>query len=386
MLVRAIAVIAVLVASRAHAQRVTGEIQAAGGYDSNPALAADASNRRSPSGAEVATGEGLLAFYGAVEGTAIDDPLLGARFELDGRVFGSGDVLFAERLVIGARVPIEDVRLRCSLRGGRFDSTLSDDDAWSTGARCGAIGILPEQFWLAADLDAGLRAFDAGQLDGLFGGGVSAGWIHELAAVEIGLDVTRRESEDRDLSRSEIVPWALVRITTEHVGGSIGYTLVARVFDREVRSGQEHVGRAQIWARPVPWLDVFAALELGYAEGRPQALEYERWSLIGGVRVILEWEPEPSGHRTSLDEDGTLHFSFELPGATEAAIVGDFNDWDPARGALTRRGSSRFEGDFHLTPGRHEYHLIVDGEPRRPPASRYTDDGFGGENAVIDVP
>jgi hypothetical protein len=67
-------------------------------------------------------------------------------------------------------------------------------------------------------------------------------------------------------------------------------------------------------------------------------------------------------------------------------VVGDFNRWDETRGALERRENGDFEGTLSVGPGRHEYHLLVDGRAVRPPdASRYVMDDFGSENAVIEV-
>jgi hypothetical protein len=195
--------------------------------------------------------------------------------------------------------------------------------------------------------------------------------------------------------RTDLSPWIAVRVTTPWIGGQIGYRFVGRVFDSDSRSGGEHTGQAEIWGMFVPWLGIYADLQLGYAEGGPQALSYERVQVTGGLRLVLEWQPEPAelpppsatqGPATVLD-DGGVRFVFELPDATEVSVVGDFDGWDEARGRLTRRADGRFEGRFEVGPGRHEYALIVDGEPMRPPgAERYVSDGFGGENAVLIVP
>lgn len=381
---RLAAILILLVASSpASAQRITGELRAGGGYDSNAAFAPDPGNRRRPEGRAVTMGQGVFVVNGAIEGALLDPAgALAARFDLDGHVFGSGDLAFSERLAISSMLRVDDLRVRCAVRGARFDATLTADDAWTAGARCGVLGHLPEGFWIEGGLDVGVRAFDAAQLDGWFGGGVAAGWIHDLVAVELGFDALRRESDDRDAVRVELAPWATVRVSTPYVGGTISYALVARLFDRDVRSGQEHVGRVEVWGMPLAWLGAYAQLELGLAEGRTQALAYERVAITGGVRLVLDWQAEPGGHRAVID-DGRVRLSFELPDAERVSIVASWNDWEEM--PLIRRGD-RFEGEYTLPPGRHEYHLIVDGQAQRPPgAVRYTSDDFGGENAVIEV-
>lgn len=385
-----------LAASGASAQeRVTGELRAGGGYDSNPALAADASNRRQPSGpgrghgATAPAEDGFARVAGWISGRLGDSPQGTARLELDGRVYGRGELLFWERLVIEGALRVGDLTPRCRLEGARLDVTASDDSAWSGAVACGASGRLPLGFWLAGELQGGVRAFDVGQLDGLVGGELSAGWALDVIAIELGLTLVRRESDDERARRTDLAPWIGVRVATEHVGGRASYRYVAREFEASARTGGEHVGRAELWAMPLPWLGAYADLELGFAEGGAQALAYERVQLTAGVRLALDWRPEPAEppeRATRVLEGGRVRFAFDLPGAERVSVVGDFNGWDEARGRLERAADGRFEGHLHVGPGRHAYHLIVDGEPTRPPgAARYVRDDFGGENAVLVV-
>jgi hypothetical protein len=382
-------------APQASAQRVAGELRVGGAYDSNPALATDPGNRRGGPMLGSSSEQGVFRVGGFVLGR-IGDPLGGtARFELDGRVFGSGDTMFWERLVIEGSYRVEDVRLRCGLEGNRLDVSLSADDAWAGAARCGALARLPLGFFLAGDVQGGVRAFDVGQLDGLFGGELSAGWADDLLAVELGLSVVRRESDVRDVTRIDVSPWAELRLTSEYVGGILSYRLVARRYDEDDRrDGEEHVGRLEVWVMPVPWIGGYADLELGYATGGSQALVYERIQVTLGVRLALDWQaprerlPDaPHAQGPATITPAGVRFSFFLPDAERVAIVGDWNDWDEALGELARTGDGHFEGTFPVEPGRHVYHLVVDGEPQRPPgAGRYARDDFGGENAVLEVP
>src|SRR5690606_3054301 len=154
------------------------------------------------------------------------------------------------------------------------------------------------------------------------------------------------DSDEHRAERADLSPFAEVRVTSEHVGGSVLYQLVAREFDRGAQSGLEHVGRAVGWGMPLPWLGAFVGPELGFAEGQPQALSYERVAVIGGVRIALEWRaprtPPPDG--PAVAEGGRVRFRVSLPDASVVAVVGDFNGWDEAAGALRETAEGVFEG------------------------------------------
>ncbi|HEY8427274.1 MAG TPA: hypothetical protein VIL20_02830 [Sandaracinaceae bacterium] len=397
----AVLLVVLAVSASASAQeRVQGELRVGGAYDGNPSLAADPGNRRVPS---VAMGrgrpgpspeeDGAVRVGGWLAGRIGSSPSASARFELDGRVFGRGALLFFERLVIEGSLRVDDLVPYCQLEGTRLDVTLSDDSAWGGAAQCGAMLKLPYELWLSAAAEGGVRAFDAGQLDVLAGGEMTAGASFDALAIELGLSVLRRESDVEVARRTELAPWIELRVSTPYVGGRVAYRYVHRFFDANSRTGGEHVGRLELTGMPLSWLGAYVELELGHAEGGPQALAYDRVQVGGGLRLVVDWRapvespapPEVQGPAT-IEEDGWVRFEVALAGAERVSVVGGWNAWDAARGALERRGD-RFVGRFRVGSGRHEYALIVDGEPMRPPgAPRYVSDGFGGENAVLIVP
>jgi hypothetical protein len=83
-----------------------------------------------------------------------------------------------------------------------------------------------------------------------------------------------------------------------------------------------------------------------------------------------------------------VHFQIHAPGAQRVELVGDFNNWTP--GAIRLHGpdaSGHWTADVELPEGRHEYQFLVNGKTwvTDPNAPIHRSDGFGRENAVVDV-
>lgn len=81
-------------------------------------------------------------------------------------------------------------------------------------------------------------------------------------------------------------------------------------------------------------------------------------------------------------------FEAHAPGAQRVELVGNFNNWMP--GAAVMRGpdaTGRWTLQLRLPPGRHEYQFLVDGRiwQTDPQAPLWRPDGFGHENAVVDI-
>jgi len=78
-------------------------------------------------------------------------------------------------------------------------------------------------------------------------------------------------------------------------------------------------------------------------------------------------------------------FVFVAPNAKRVALVGDFNLWDPSRAPMHRvAGTSAWEVDLPLPPGRHAYAFVVDGDVTADPsAPRTAGDDFGRPSSVV---
>ncbi|MEQ1679156.1 MAG: isoamylase early set domain-containing protein [Nitrospira sp.] len=75
------------------------------------------------------------------------------------------------------------------------------------------------------------------------------------------------------------------------------------------------------------------------------------------------------------------------PGARSVSVAGDFNGWDPAQTKLERSDGGVWTATIPLKPGRYQYMFVIDGKQwiADPLAVEEATDGFGAQNAVLDV-
>ncbi|MGH9237390.1 MAG: hypothetical protein ACRD3G_05055 [Vicinamibacterales bacterium] len=75
------------------------------------------------------------------------------------------------------------------------------------------------------------------------------------------------------------------------------------------------------------------------------------------------------------------------PGAKVVQAAGDFNGWNPSETPLEPTADGAWTVTLPLEPGRYEYQFVVDGAQwiGDPFAAEQSDDGFGAQNAVLDV-
>jgi hypothetical protein len=83
-----------------------------------------------------------------------------------------------------------------------------------------------------------------------------------------------------------------------------------------------------------------------------------------------------------------VHFQIHAPGAQQVELVGDFNNWSP--GVIHLQGpdaSGHWTANVDLPEGHYEYQFLVNGKTwvTDPNAIAHRPDGFGRENAVVDV-
>jgi len=93
-------------------------------------------------------------------------------------------------------------------------------------------------------------------------------------------------------------------------------------------------------------------------------------------------------HVQAPAEGAKSSVSFELvePQAQTVFVAGTFNEWRPETAPLRRTSTGRWIGDLTITPGKHEYLFVVDGQwIPDPKATETVQNPFGGRNSVISV-
>lgn len=75
-----------------------------------------------------------------------------------------------------------------------------------------------------------------------------------------------------------------------------------------------------------------------------------------------------------------------VPSAKDVYLAGDFNGWDPTATRMTRTRNGSFRASVQLSPGEHQYRLVVDGQwVTDQDAERQVPNSFGTCNSVIKV-
>lgn len=103
-------------------------------------------------------------------------------------------------------------------------------------------------------------------------------------------------------------------------------------------------------------------------------------AVLGAILIARPW----SGRGDSALN--AFQFVLVAPQASSVSLVGDFNDWDPARSPM-QTAQGVWATTVPLPPGRYRYAFLVNGVEWRadPGAPRAGDDEFGTPNSVITV-
>jgi hypothetical protein len=182
--------------------------------------------------------------------------------------------------------------------------------------------------------------------------------------------------DDRELSRRMAQAYPRV--------GPPDAAAKARLMDRLRREPQP--ARDVAW-RPArfaliwnPALAAAASLVIGTAVG---------WVLHGRLdpRAATPNLPPGIANVSTTRELRLVQFVLTAPKASHVTVVGDFNQWDPVATPMARAASGAWTAAIPVSPGRHVYAFIVDGDRwvSDPAAPLAPEDGFGIRNSVIVV-
>lgn len=146
----------------------------------------------------------------------------------------------------------------------------------------------------------------------------------------------------------------------EHLRRPVGIdpALDERVM-REIAAQPAPVRRFRTWVRALPWLAAAATL--------------------AAVLIARPW--------STRDRQGDFQFVLVAPRAASVALVGDFNDWDPARTPMRTSHDGLWATVVPLAPGRYRYAFLINGSEWRadPSAPAALDDEFGTPSSVVTV-
>ncbi len=96
-----------------------------------------------------------------------------------------------------------------------------------------------------------------------------------------------------------------------------------------------------------------------------------------------------SAQMVSLESTPTTYVRLVLvqPWAQSVSVAGDFNGWSPDRTSMQRSDGGVWTTTIRLKPGRYQYMFVIDGKQwlADPLATEDTGDGFGSQNAILDV-
>jgi Glycogen recognition site of AMP-activated protein kinase len=95
----------------------------------------------------------------------------------------------------------------------------------------------------------------------------------------------------------------------------------------------------------------------------------------------------PAPARGSAPETArVVRLVLAAPDARVVRVAGDFNGWHADATPLRRGPDGRWTVELPLDSGRYQYMFVVDGRWVTDPSARArADDGFGGENAILEL-
>jgi hypothetical protein len=110
------------------------------------------------------------------------------------------------------------------------------------------------------------------------------------------------------------------------------------------------------------------------------------WPLLAAAAVLATVLVVRPWNWNAANAADTLQFVLVAPQAASVALVGDFNDWDPARSPM-QTAHGVWATVVRLAPGRYRYAFLVNGVEWRadPSAPAAKDDEFGTPSSVVTV-
>ena len=142
-----------------------------------------------------------------------------------------------------------------------------------------------------------------------------------------------------------------------------------------------------VWDRVRTWVMAPRTIEWNLAGAMAAAC-----LAIVAVAGVVKMTPErivevPVAASSDRESKVFVRLVLLQPGAQSVSVAGDFNGWNPGQTKLERSEGGMWTATIPLKPGRYQYMFVIDGKQwiTDPLAGEASGDGFGSENAVLDV-
>jgi AMP-activated protein kinase-like protein len=157
------------------------------------------------------------------------------------------------------------------------------------------------------------------------------------------------------------------------------------MFEREDETVERVIQHLRRPAAIDPGLDARVMREIAQAPPHRRRV-WPLWPLGAAAAVLAVVLIARPWNRNATSKADTLQFVLVAPQAASVALVGDFNDWDPARSPM-QTAHGVWATVVRLAPGRYRYAFLVNGVEWRadPGAPVAKDDEFGTPSSVVTV-
>lgn len=160
---------------------------------------------------------------------------------------------------------------------------------------------------------------------------------------------------------------------------------------------QRAVGELRRPVRLDPDVDRRALEQIRAESGAAASPRLRRWgtwiagaAVAAGVMlaVALPDRQAPAPEPAAVSDVRPVKLHLAAPASSRVAVVGDFNNWDPAATPLRRAGDGgTWVVELRLKPGRYHYTFLIDGRrwERDPSEPRAPESDFGAPVSVLTV-
>ena len=103
---------------------------------------------------------------------------------------------------------------------------------------------------------------------------------------------------------------------------------------------------------------------------------------------IIFWRGSMSSKRSKqIVKNQKVTFTFNSDHAEEVFLMGDFNEWKPDTRPMDYVGNNTWQKSVMLSPGKHEYKFVVDGQWIEDANNEQScPNRFGTRNSIIETP